>query len=153
MEWLPWLNFTTKAEDSLNYIKNSLKGFSSNNSLDTAIIYKDEIAGILGFNSINWSNKTAYIGYWLGEKYQGLGIMSKGTAALIDYAFDNLELSKVEIRVASNNVKSRKIPERLNFTNEGCIRKAEWLYDHFVDHIVYGLLKEEWKEFRTKESL
>jgi ribosomal-protein-serine acetyltransferase len=100
--------------------------------------------GVAGFNSINWSNKTAYIGYWLGEGFQGNGIMTKVAKALTDYAFIELGLNKVEIRAAVENKKSRSIPERLGFKNEGCIRQAEWLYDHYVDHVVYGILADEW---------
>lgn len=35
--------------------------------------------------------------------------------------------------------------ERLGFINEGTIRDAEWLYDHSVDHVVYGLLSRNWR--------
>ncbi|HLR53575.1 MAG TPA: GNAT family protein, partial [Pseudogracilibacillus sp.] len=41
---------------------------------------------------------------------------------------------------------SSRIPERLGFQYEGRLRQAEWLYDDYVDHFVYGLLKEEWQE-------
>jgi ribosomal-protein-serine acetyltransferase len=44
------------------------------------------------------------------------------------------------------NKNSRGIPERLGFVNKGCIRQAEWLYDHYVDHVVYGKLAEEWNK-------
>ena len=144
MEWFPWLNSTKKPEDSLTFIKTSLKRYASNNGVDFCIISDHKIIGIAGFNTINWSNKTGYIGYWLGKKYEGSGNMTKVTKALINYAFYQLNLNKVEIRAASNNKRSRNIPERLHYVNEGCIRQAEWLYDHFVDHIVYGMLKEEW---------
>lgn len=144
-EWLPWLDATTKLEDTIDFIKNSLNGFAENKSLTTVILCKGEIAGIAGYNSINWSNNTAYIGYWLGEKFQGNGIMTKVAKTLTDYAFYELSLNKVEIRAAVENKKSRSIPERLNFVNEGCIRQAEWLYDYYVDHVVYGVLAEEWK--------
>lgn len=102
--------------------------------------------GVAGFNSINWSNNTAYIGYWLGEGYQGNGIMTRVAKALTDYAFTELKLNKVEIRAAVGNKKSRSIPERLGFVNEGCIRKAEWLYDYYVDHVIYGILADEWNK-------
>jgi len=146
MEWLPWLNSTTTPNDSLDFIKNSLQGYANNSSMDNFIIFNDKIVGVAGFNSINWNNKTGYIGYWLGKDYQGLGIMTNVTKTLIDYAFYDLKLNKVEIRVASENKKSSHIPERLNFKNEGCIRQAEWLYNHYVDHIVYGMLKSDWQK-------
>ena len=114
-EWLPWLDNTTKVEDTIEFIKICLKGFAENKSLSTVILYKGKIVGVAGFNSINWSNKTAYIGYWLGEEFQGNGIMTKVAKALTDYAFSELNLNKVEIRAALENKKSRSIPERLGF--------------------------------------
>jgi ribosomal-protein-serine acetyltransferase len=143
-EWLPWLDYTTKPEDTNEFIKICLTGFAESKSLTTVILFKGDIVGVASFNSINWSNKTAQIGYWLGQDYQGNGIIIKVTKALVEYAFNELKLNKVEIRVATENVKSRRIPEKLGFINEGCIRQAEWLYDHYVDHYVYGMLAVEW---------
>lgn len=143
-EWLPWLDITTKLEDTKRFINICLKGQFENKSMNTVILFKGEIVGVAGFNEINWSNKTAYIGYWLGEEFQGNGIMTKVARTLTDYAFNELNLNKVEIRVAEVNEKSRVIPERLSFVKEGSIRQAEWLYDHYVNHVVYGMLKEEW---------
>ncbi|MCY8935454.1 GNAT family N-acetyltransferase [Peribacillus frigoritolerans] len=143
-EWLSWLDNTTKLEDTKGFINMSLKGFAEYKSVNTVIMYKGQIVGAAGYNQINWSNKTAYIGYWLGEEYQGNGIITRVAKALTDYAFNELKLDKVEIRVAVENKKSRGIPERLDFVNEGCIRQAEWLYDHYVDHIVYGMLAKDW---------
>jgi ribosomal-protein-serine acetyltransferase len=44
------------------------------------------------------------------------------------------------------NLKSRAIPERLGFELEGVQRQAEWLYDHFVGHALYGMLADDWKD-------
>ena len=49
------------------------------------------------------------------------------------------------LRCATMNLPSRKIPERLGFKTEGTIRDGEWLNDHFVDSVVYGLLDKEWR--------
>jgi ribosomal-protein-serine acetyltransferase len=145
-EWLPWLDFTLKVEDTEDFIKMGRTNFVESKSMNTVILYKGEIAGLAGFNEISNSNKTAKIGYWLGQEYQGLGIMTRVARALTDYAINILGMNKVEIRVASENKKSRAIPERLGFTEEGTIRQAEWLYDHYVDHVVYGVLAEEWNK-------
>jgi ribosomal-protein-serine acetyltransferase len=145
-EWLPWLDVTTTVEDTKWFIQDCMKNLDENKSMNTVIMFKGEIVGVAGFNRINWSNKTAYIGYWIGEDYQGNGIMTKVAKELTHYAFHHLNLHKVEIRAAVENRKSRRIPEKLGFVNEGKIRQAEWLYDHYVDHIVYGLLAKEWNK-------
>ena len=145
-EWLPWLDFTKEEADTSAYIEGCLKGQEAQTSLSFVIVFHDEIVGISGFNTINPSNKIAAIGYWLSEGAQGHGIMTKTVKALLQYAFVVLQLNKVEIRAAEGNAKSRAIPERLGFTMEGTIRAAEWLYDHYVNHVVYGMLASEWQD-------
>lgn len=66
--------------------------------------------------------------------------MTNACQAVIDYCFNELNLKRIEIRVATENHKSLAIPERLGFEKEGCLRSVEWLYDHFVDHVVFGLI-------------
>ena len=93
---------------------------------------------------MNLANRSTNIGYWLGERYRGSGVMMKSCQAFVEYAFRKLNINRVEIRCAEKNLRSRAIPERLGFVNEGMIREAEWLYDHYVDHVVYGVLAREW---------
>lgn len=136
-----WLDTTTTVDDTKGFIQMCLKGYAENKSVNTVILFKGEVVGVAGFNEIDWSNNTAYIGYWLGAEYQGNGTMTKTAKALTEYAISELKLNRVEIRAAAENRKSRGIPERLGFVNEGRIRQAGWLYDHYVDHIVYGILE------------
>ena len=70
--------------------------------------------------------------------------MTRAAKGMLDIAFNEYKLEKVEILVAVDNYKSRQIPERLGFKLEGVNRQAEWLYDHYIDHAVYGLLATEW---------
>lgn len=144
-EWLPWVDGTKTIEDSLDYIQFSQSGEKAGTLLNLAIIWKGEIVGISGFNKIDRTNRIAYIGYWLGRDFQGNGIMTQAAKALTTYAFNELQSNKVEIRAAVGNKKSRSIPERLGFVQEGILRSNEWLYDHFVDHVVYGMLADEWE--------
>ncbi|WP_088069593.1 GNAT family N-acetyltransferase [Gottfriedia luciferensis] len=145
-EWLGWLDYIESVEDTAQNINARLKSFAENGGIPRsfAIIYKGKIAGTIGFNEINKSNKIGTIGYWLGENFQGKGIMSKAFKSLIDYGFKDLGLNKIEVSVAFENKKSRALPERFGFVEEGKIRQAEWLYDHYVDHVIYALLVNEW---------
>jgi ribosomal-protein-serine acetyltransferase len=144
-QWLPWVDGTKSAEDAKSFIEMTKKQFASNNGFQAGIWYKGNIAGVIGFHGMNWANRSTSIGYWLGERYQGSGIITKSCKAFIEYALNELNLNRIEIRCAEKNFKSRAIPERLGFVKEGMIREAEWLYDHYVDHVVYGVLAREWQ--------
>lgn len=59
---------------------------------------------------------------------------------------EDLELRLLDIHHAEDNIKSRAIPERLDFTQEGIIRDGELLNGNFVNCVVYGILKREWEK-------
>jgi ribosomal-protein-serine acetyltransferase len=142
-EWLPFIDTSKSVDSTKEFIKKSLKQYADNQGSSLGIWYKGELAGIIGLHWINWDNKYTSIGYWLGERFQGKGIMSRACKALIDHCFDELNLNRIEIRVATGNLKSQAVPKRLGFTHEGILRSAEWINDRYVDHIVYGLLKSD----------
>jgi ribosomal-protein-serine acetyltransferase len=143
-EWLPWVDGTKTVDDTRSFIQAALNQFASNNGFQTGIWYRGTLAGCIGLHEINWANRHSSIGYWLAERFQGQGIMTNSVRAVADIAFHEYKLNRIEIRAATDNRKSRAIPERLGFQNEGCVRQEEWLYDHFVDHIVYGMLSQDW---------
>jgi ribosomal-protein-serine acetyltransferase len=142
--WLPWLDTNVAVSDTLQFIQSTQRQFADNSGFVVGIWYRDELVGVIGHNRIDWENRISWPGYWLAEGFQGKGIMTKSCRALISHAFTELNLNRIDIRCALGNSKSRAIPERLGFQQEGTIRQAEWLYDKFVDHIVYGVLKSDW---------
>jgi len=144
-EWLPWLDNNKYLQNTVDFIKYSRKQYKDSTSMHLAIRYKDNIVGIIGFHKVDWINHSTSIGYWLTEEYQGRGIVTKSCKSLMDYAFGSLGMNRVEIRCAVENSRSRAIPERLGFREEGVAREAEWLYDHYVDHTVYSMLRSEWE--------
>ena len=147
-EWLPWLDGNTTVDDSRAFIIHAKEQHFSNMGFQAGVWYEQKLAGIAGFHPIDWQNRIAMIGYWLGEEYEGKGIMTESCKLLINYAFDEYDLNRIEIRCASGNSRSCAIPERLGFTKEGIIRDGEWLYDHFVDLFLYSMLAPRWKELR-----
>lgn len=143
-EWLPWVPQMKEAADVQSFIQDTREQFAAENGWQAGIWYREELVGVIGFHSVDWDHQKTTIGYWLAEDYQGQGIMTACCQILIDHAFKVWELNKVEIRAAAENNKSRAIPERLGFKEEGTIREAELLDDGFVDHVVYGILQREW---------
>lgn len=143
-QWLPWLDGIQKPADTDYFIAACLKRFGTGEQLTCGILYKNELSGVAGFNSYNYKTGTAYMGYWLSEDVCGRGVMTRTVQELEKIAFFDMNLSKVEIHCAVGNSKSRKIPMRLGYKEEGIIRRAENLYGTVVDHVIYGLLKEEY---------
>jgi len=110
-----------------------------------AICLDQNIVGVIGYNHIDWANRIGHMGYWLAASFQGQGMMTIACQALMDHAFTALNLDRLVIACATENHRSRAIPERLGFHHEGTAQEAEWLYDHFVDHEIYALLYDHWK--------
>ncbi len=152
-DWLPWVDFNTTAEDTKTFIRSAQQQYVSKSGFHCCIRYKTEIAGIIGFYRLDWTNKTAELGYWLGKQYQGQGLMTKCCKFLTDYTFDHLKFNRVEIRAASSNVKSCAIPQRLGFIKEGILRDAEWINDRFVDNVVYSMLLQDWLKITILSSI
>ncbi|OOF10420.1 ribosomal-protein-L7/L12-serine acetyltransferase, partial [Salinivibrio sp. MA427] len=95
--------------------------------------------------TINQSLKKVEIGYWLSSLHQGKGIVNQAVAKLIELAFTQFGMEKVQISAATENTPSRKVCERLGFTLEGVIRRAENLNGRIVDHAIYGLDRATWQ--------
>jgi ribosomal-protein-serine acetyltransferase len=144
-EWLPWLDDNRGVQESRDFIRSALRKYADNGAFDAGIWHNGALAGAIGFHPISWNNKGVSLGYWLAHHARGQGLMTRACAALTAHAFGPLRLHRVEIRCATGNVKSQKIPRRLGFKEEGIARQSEWLYDRFVDHVVFALLKQEWK--------
>ncbi len=143
-QWLPWVDYETSVESSRSFVLRSLQRYVESDGFNLGIFSQGRLAGVIGYHTVNWPNRHVEIGYWLGAAFEGQGLMTKACRALIAFAFEKLTLNRVAILCATGNARSRAIPARLGFTQEGVLRDGEWLYDHFVDLVVYSMLAREW---------
>jgi len=140
-EWLPWVDATNKVADSEAYIKGTLRDFKETRAFTCGIWSMGRLVGVIGHNRIDWANRIGFPAYWIEPASSGRGIMTQCCRAVIDDAFTNLKLGRVVVAVAIGNLRAQKIPEKLGFTKISTLKKAEWLYDHHVDHYIYSLAK------------
>jgi len=140
-QWLPWPDAITKPSDTKEFIEAQLLRFQQGEALHVTIFYQDRIAGVVGYNRLDKVNGIGYAGYWLAREYNGRGIMTASVKDLVRLGFEYYSLNRIDIRCAVENHKSRAIPERLGFAQEGIIRQAEKVQGRYLDHVVYGLLK------------
>ena len=107
--WMPWPAGQTR-DGTLEFIRLTRRQVSDNNGFQLAIVCDGGIRGVVGFHSVDWSNRATSIGYWLSEHMQGRGTMTRAVTALVDHAFSVWKLHRVEIRVAPDNLRSRGDP-------------------------------------------
>ncbi|HXH70815.1 MAG TPA: GNAT family protein [Pyrinomonadaceae bacterium] len=150
--WMPWVTDDYSIETARDFIKTNLLEFAENNTFAVAVVLDEKIVGTLGFHHFDSANKSVQMGYWLDKKAQGKGLATKCCRVLINYAFEDLKLNRIQINCNIENVKSRAIPERLGFKLEGIHRQVEWLNNEFRDWAIYALLKDEWNESKVKRS-
>jgi ribosomal-protein-serine acetyltransferase len=143
-EWLPWVDQMQTVAHFTYYINDTKRRAADKTDLGYAIIIDKNIVGRIGLHHINYQNKIGEIGYWLADGQQGKGIITKCCIAIINYAFTELGLNRIEIKCGIGNHKSRAIAEKLQFKREGILRKAELLNGKFIDLYLYSMLKEEW---------
>ncbi len=144
-EWLPFVDRMQTVEFAENFVKGTMERNKDGNEFAFVIIENELVIGRIGVYKIDHQNKIGELGYWLIENKQGKGIVTKSCKALISFCFNTLALNRIELKCGTENVKSKMIPERLNFTLEGVIRQGELLHDQFIDLNLYSLLKNDSK--------
>ncbi|MDR1707957.1 MAG: GNAT family N-acetyltransferase [Prevotella sp.] len=140
--WLPFVDYTYEENDTRNFVISNLGTVDKH----FTISYKETFVGLIGFKDTDPLNRKTEIGYWLSQQAQGKGIMVHSVLKLIEYAFSEMDMNRIQIKVAVNNHRSKQIPEKLGFLLEGVERDGELLVDNvYTDINVYSLLKKEFK--------
>lgn len=103
-----------------------------------------EIAGSIGitFNDLNdVYAKAAELGYWLGEKYWGRGIMNRAVREICDYTFENFDIVRIIAEPYAYNLASRKVLEKAGFELEGIMRKSVFKNGKIYDSCMYAMIQ------------
>lgn len=93
-------------------------------------------------------NRRAEIGYVLGRPYWGKGYMQEALSALLEYAFVERDLNRLEADIDPLNAASASALERLGFQREGFLPERWIVGGHVSDSALYGLLRRQWQARR-----
>ena len=141
-KWLPFVAFTRDISDSEQYVNSVVNAPEERFEYVFAIRKGDRFVGLIGFKDTDKTNKKTEIGYWLSEKYQKQGIITRSVDRLCDFAFHQLGINRIQIKCAVGNLSSSNIPKRLGFKLEGIERAGELLTGgFFTDLEIYSRLK------------
>lgn len=143
-KWLPFVEFTKEEADSEAFVDSVISVPAEKAEYIFTVRKCNEFAGLIGFKDTDRLNKKTEIGYWLSERFQKRGIITKAVEKLCEYAFNELDINRVQIKCAVGNLPSKNVPKRLGFKLEGIERQGELLSGNiFTDLEIFSKLKNE----------
>lgn len=141
--WLPWVPLVTQSRDIARFIAVSQAAWQGRHELACALRLHHRIIGGIGIVSSDHDNESVCLGYWLDRKFCGQGYMSHAVMALTRWCFGEMRLHRVEIHAAARNLGSRRVAERLGFTQEGVRREAGLVAGVRHDMVIYARLTSD----------
>lgn len=103
------------------------------------------ILGLVSLTNIDQINQSAVLHIMIGNTAdQGKGIGSFAIISMLNHAFFNMNLHRVELKVLTSNMRARHVYEKCGFSKEGILRNAVFKNGEFVDILLYSILKEEY---------
>ena len=83
--------------------------------------------------------KNAEMGYWLGERYWGKGIVSKAITQMVGYGFHHFDITRIFARPFSSNTASQRVLEKAGFILEGRFEKTIFKNGEYLDELIYAM--------------
>ena len=147
-KWMAFVPFPYTKQDAEDYIKKSIE----RDLYNWAIVLKSEnkVIGATQLSNVSKVHGTAGGGIWINEKYHGHGYGTEAWGARIKFAFETLNLRKLENGYFNGNISSWKMQEKFGYKNEGIRRKKfiSMATGNIEDECITGLLKEEWIKYK-----
>lgn len=143
IDWVPFAANMKERYDAEVYIFDAMRYNEGGQKLTYFIKEADKLIGSVGLFKIDKVIRKAEIGYWMSEAHTGKGIAKKSVKAMLKYAFEELNLNRIEARIATQNEASKYVVKSIGFKLEGTMRQDAFINDKYHDMEVYGILKKE----------
>ena len=100
----------------------------------------DELLGSVGLHGLDPATGRAAAGYWVAAKARRRGVAKRGLCLLCEFAFDELDVERIELWIEPENEPSRRLAERVGFHSEGLLRSFMEVRGIRRDMLMYSLL-------------
>jgi len=127
-QFMPWAKEKPSIDDSEEFARQAAANWILKNNVEPylplSIFDKktNRFIGNTGYHHFDWAVPCIEIGYWIRNSYVGQGLMTEAVNAITQYAFKQLGMKRIAITCDANNVRSKKIPERLGYQLESIVK-------------------------------
>lgn len=115
------------------------------------VFVDQQLAGEININNVTrGALQGATVGYWIDQARAGNAYIAEALVVAAAYAFDQLQLHRLEICIVPRNVNSRRVVDKLGLRSEGIAERYLEINGTWEDHVRYAITTEEWAQ-RTDE--
>ena len=122
-QWMQWARQMPSVVDSETWVRSAHVEYLKRETLPLLLFEKKsgDLIGASGFVNPDWSVPKIEIGYWCRTSWAGRGFITETVAGLTRFAFNDLAMARLEVRVDERNQRSWRVAERLGFRLEGTL--------------------------------
>ena len=118
---------------------------ASDHAYSFGVFIDQQLAGEMNLNNVTrGALQGATVGYWIDQDRAGNSYISEAVVVAAAYAFDQLQLHRLEICIVPRNVNSRRVVEKLGLRSEGIAERYLEINGTWEDHVRYAITTEEW---------
>ena len=103
------------------------------------------LIGRVGLFAIDWSRREGELGILIGRDHWGKGYGREVARTMLRYGFDTLNLNRIYLRVNADNERGIKAYEAAGFEREGVLRSHMFVEGKYIDMVMMGVLRDEWR--------
>ncbi len=139
-----WCHFGLTLEGMRAWIEAQVQAFEDLKAFELAILSADgEFLGGCGLNQIDDANRRANMGYWVRSSATRRGVATAAIRQLVQWAFDNTDLVRLEVVVSTENVASLRAAEKAGAVREGVLRSRLLLHGAAHDAVLFSFVRGE----------
>ncbi len=137
-------------ENSREFIRFTLDRYEKDEAGEWGVILKEagRLIGCIGFPWTDIKNRRTEIGYVLARQHWGKGIMPEAVGRVLAFAFEEMNINRMECCHLMPNEKSGRVMQKLGMTYEGTAKERVFAKGRLWDVKQYAILKSEWEERR-----
>lgn len=118
---------------------------SADHAYPFGLFIDQQFAGEINVNNVTrGALQGATVGYWIDEAQAGNSYTSEAVAVVAKFAFEELQLHRLEVCIVPRNINSRRVVEKLRLRNEGVAERYLEINGTWEDHVRYAITAEEW---------
>lgn len=124
-----------------------LEKYGDEDFYNWAIEFEGEAIGSIGVVNVNENDERGEIGYCIGVKWWGRGIVTEALAEVTGFLFSEMEFHRLQLLHVRENAASGRVMQKCGYRHEGTFRECRKRRDGaFVDLVYYGQLRSDWLE-------